>query len=576
MAAATWKPLFGEFAGKMHTDLLDAVDWAIAQKVADPRKIAIAGASYGGYATLVGLSFTPDTFACGVDMVGVSDLATLVESFPAYWGINLAGWHRYVGNPAIPEQRARMLALSPISRVDAVNRPLLVIQTTNDVRVNQSQADTPGRGTARTWQAGRVPPVWRRRSWRLGLGHHATCATGRRELPGQLPGRARRWHRSVRGGCLAVLSGSEVPAPVLQPAPLTSHPAKAKPQGLVATALTLVLALLAGALCQALHTPLPWMLGPLLATAAASLFGLPTQASNRLRNAAQWVIGTSLGLYFTPAAALQTLRLAHWILAGSVWALLLGYAFHWWLRRAMRGAGNVDAATAYFSAVIGGASEMAAMAERNGCRVDLVAAAHSLRLMLVVVTIPFAYRIADIHGLEIGRAASLPSFEPLGFLVLIALTATGVWLLQRMKQPNPWVLGSLLASLAVSASGHTLSGLPPGLSQAAQAVIGVTLGTRFSAAFLHTAPRWLTAVAIGTFAMMGISALASAGVAQLSGLDTWSVLLGNSPGGIAEMCLTAKVLQLSVPVVTAFHVVRYAVVLLCAGPVYRRWVAPRT
>jgi dipeptidyl aminopeptidase/acylaminoacyl peptidase len=132
----------GEFAGKMHDDLLDAVQWAVAQRVADPRKVAIMGASYGGYATLVGLSFTPDTFACGVDMVGVSNWVTLVENFPAYWGLGIDTWHRYLGNPAIPEQRAAMFAKSPISRVDDIRRPLLVIQTGNDVRVRQDQSDT--------------------------------------------------------------------------------------------------------------------------------------------------------------------------------------------------------------------------------------------------------------------------------------------------------------------------------------------------------------------------------------------------------------------------------------------------
>ena len=131
----------GEFAGKMHTDLLDAVQWAVDQRVADPRKVAIMGGSYGGYAALVGLSFTPDTFACGIDIVGVSDLALATEQFPAYWGLSVDLWHRYVGNPAVPAQRAQMLAKSPISRVDDIRRPLLVIQTVNDVRVPPVQSD---------------------------------------------------------------------------------------------------------------------------------------------------------------------------------------------------------------------------------------------------------------------------------------------------------------------------------------------------------------------------------------------------------------------------------------------------
>jgi acetyl esterase/lipase len=132
----------GEFAGKMHDDLLDAVDWAVAQGVADPKRVAIMGASYGGYATLVGLTFTPERFACGVDTVGVSDLVSLVENVPPYWEPNMQIWHRYVGNPAIPEQRAVMKAKSPVHRTAEITKPLLVIQTTNDVRVRQDQSDT--------------------------------------------------------------------------------------------------------------------------------------------------------------------------------------------------------------------------------------------------------------------------------------------------------------------------------------------------------------------------------------------------------------------------------------------------
>ena len=108
-----------EFSGKMHDDLIDGVDWAIAEGIADPDKVAITGGSYGGYATLVGVSFTPDKFACGVDIVGPSSLVTLIESFPEYWKPFLAGtWYTYVGDPANEEDRADMLERSAISGLD--------------------------------------------------------------------------------------------------------------------------------------------------------------------------------------------------------------------------------------------------------------------------------------------------------------------------------------------------------------------------------------------------------------------------------------------------------------------------
>lgn len=131
-----------EFAGKMHSDLIDAVDWAIREKIAPADKVAIYGGSYGGYATLVGMTFTPDTFACGVDIVGPSSLVTLIESFPAYWQPFLeATWYKRVGDPRTDEGRKALLARSPISRVDAIKRPLLIAQGANDPRVTQKESD---------------------------------------------------------------------------------------------------------------------------------------------------------------------------------------------------------------------------------------------------------------------------------------------------------------------------------------------------------------------------------------------------------------------------------------------------
>ncbi|MEE2039935.1 S9 family peptidase [Nocardiopsis sp. CT-R113] len=132
----------GEFAGKMHDDLIDAADWAVAQGYADPARIGIAGGSYGGYAALVGVTFTPDYFAAAVDYVGVSDLANFMRTLPPFLRPSLANnWYRYVGDPDVEEQAADMLARSPISRVDRIRTPLLVAQGANDVRVVQEESD---------------------------------------------------------------------------------------------------------------------------------------------------------------------------------------------------------------------------------------------------------------------------------------------------------------------------------------------------------------------------------------------------------------------------------------------------
>jgi len=131
----------GEWAGKMHDDLLDAIAWAEKAGIADRSKVGIMGGSYGGYATLVGLTFTPDVFACGVDVVGPSSLVTLLQSVPPYWKPMLDMMKRRVGDHTTEEGRKALLERSPLPRVDRIQRPLLIGQGANDPRVKQAEAD---------------------------------------------------------------------------------------------------------------------------------------------------------------------------------------------------------------------------------------------------------------------------------------------------------------------------------------------------------------------------------------------------------------------------------------------------
>ncbi|HEU0014487.1 MAG TPA: S9 family peptidase, partial [Longimicrobium sp.] len=139
-----------EFGRAMHRDLLEAVDWAVAQGYADRSRVAIVGGSYGGYAALVGLTFTPGAFACAVDYSGPSNLVTLLESFPPSWGPYLPrAWYPFVGDPRDPADRADMLARSPLLRADSARAPLLIFQGANDPRVTQEQSDAIARALHR-------------------------------------------------------------------------------------------------------------------------------------------------------------------------------------------------------------------------------------------------------------------------------------------------------------------------------------------------------------------------------------------------------------------------------------------
>lgn len=126
---------------KMHDDLIDAVDWAIGKGITGKDQVAIMGGSYGGYATLAGLTFTPDKFACGVDIVGPSNLETLLSTIPPYWAPLVKIFHERMGDPNTEEGLALLKAASPLYKADQITKPLLIAQGANDPRVKQAESD---------------------------------------------------------------------------------------------------------------------------------------------------------------------------------------------------------------------------------------------------------------------------------------------------------------------------------------------------------------------------------------------------------------------------------------------------
>jgi dipeptidyl aminopeptidase/acylaminoacyl peptidase len=130
-----------EWAGNIHNDLIDSVDWAIAEGIADPDRVAIMGGSYGGYATLVGVTFTPEKFACGVDIVGPSNLITLINSIPPYWEPMIEMFAKRMGDHRTEEGKKLLMERSPLTHVERIIRPLLIGQGANDPRVKQAESD---------------------------------------------------------------------------------------------------------------------------------------------------------------------------------------------------------------------------------------------------------------------------------------------------------------------------------------------------------------------------------------------------------------------------------------------------
>lgn len=328
-------------------------------------------------------------------------------------------------------------------------------------------------------------------------------------------------------------------------------------------ALTLALATVAGLATQALGLPLPWMLGPLFLTAGLCTAGAPLRALPGGRQAGQWAIGTALGLYFTPVVVAELGAHLGLVVGTAVAALALGGL----CAVVTRVAARVDGATAFFASLPGGASEMVNLAERFGGRVDRVAAAHALRVLLVVSSVPLALTGLGVSGsdtyLPLARTVDWERMP-----LLLAAGLLGVGCLRALRVPNAWVLGPLLGVGVCAALGVRLSALPAVAVNTGQLLIGCALGTRFSREFFHSAPRFVAAVLATAVLSLVLSAGLAVLLAWLSGLSLPTLVLATAPGGVAEMCITAKVLQLGVPLVTACHVLRVIVITLGAPAIY--------
>lgn len=320
----------------------------------------------------------------------------------------------------------------------------------------------------------------------------------------------------------------------------------------------------AGALCQALGTPLPWMIGPLLAMALLRFAGAEVTAPLGGREAGQIIIASALGLYFTPLVAREVLEQWEVLVAAALFATVLAYIGAIAISRLT----DTDRTTAFFASVPGGATEMAILGERFGAKPDRIALAQSLRVLLVVVLVPFAFTFVGVHGSDAVTPVSR-NVNTQGLTMLFACTTAGGFLLSRLKLPNAWLLGALAVSIGLTVSELQWSGVPTPVSNAGQLLLGCALGSRFEREFMRRAPKFVLVVCISTIAAIGLAAIFGAGIALASGLAVPTMILATAPGGIAEMCVTAKVLQLGVPMVTAAHVTRVIMLVTTTAPTFR-------
>lgn len=332
--------------------------------------------------------------------------------------------------------------------------------------------------------------------------------------------------------------------------------------------LALAVCAVGGSLASMVHLPLPWMTGPLVAMAACRFSGVEVDAPGFARPVGQIIIGTALGLYFTPAIAFQVIAYAPFMILAGLFAMLTGHLSSLVLAR---GAG-IDQVSAFFASVPGGAAEMSVLAERFGARVDQVAVGQSMRIAVVVIVFPAVFQYAGWSG-TVTYEESQKLVEPVGLLRLFAAGAGGGLLLRFCQVPNGFTIGALSASVALTVAGVNWTAMPSTISNAGQLLIACALGSRFEQSFLRRAPRFVAALFASIFVAMLISVLFGLGLAWVVDRAWPTLVLATAPGGIAEMAITAKVLHLGVPMVTAFHVTRMIILVTLTAPAYRAALA---
>lgn len=328
-------------------------------------------------------------------------------------------------------------------------------------------------------------------------------------------------------------------------------------------ALTLAAALTGGALCHLLHVPLAWMIGSMIGTAALA-WSRPVAVHPAGRPAALIVLGLAFGQTFSGPVLGALLGAMPAILGAGLLSIAAGVAA---VPIFTRLAGT-DARTGYFSAVPGGVIVMVVLAQRAGAAVPTVTLAQTVRVVVVVMLIPPLLTAVAPHGDSAGFLAPRLAVEPLGLGVMLAVGLGAALALRRTGIANPWMIGPCLLAILAAAFGQLPSAVPPVLVDAAQVAMGMALGQRLTREFLLRSRRLLIASVLSSLFLCALCMALGLTLAWISGLPPAAVMLGLAPGGMPEMGVTAKALEVAVPLVMAFHLTRTLMCNFLLGPIW--------
>jgi membrane AbrB-like protein len=325
---------------------------------------------------------------------------------------------------------------------------------------------------------------------------------------------------------------------------------------------TVLAAVAGGALARLIGMPLPWLLGPLFATAFVALAGAPIAPIRYGRTVGQVVIGGAIGVQFTKAILVNLVSLLPIMIAIAILSMMIGACGALMLKRI----GRLDTTTAFFATVPGGVAEMMNLAPRYNAQLEPIMVAQTLRVGLIVALAPFLviqFSHADTPAVPPGPVMELPIAA-----MLLAASVVGGALFAYSTFPNAWFLGSIAVGIAFATLGLAEGRMPSLVLIPAQILIGASLGVQFQREFLTRLLRLLLASSVVVVFLAVTMALLGTAVALALAMPIPSLVLAFAPAGMAEMVLTAKLLGLDGTVVAGFQLVRIIVILFLCRPAY--------
>ena len=326
---------------------------------------------------------------------------------------------------------------------------------------------------------------------------------------------------------------------------------------------TYAIAGLGGATADSIGMPLAWLLGPFFLCGAVSAFGIKLVTLPFGREVSQVAIGLSVGLRVTPAILMAVITLVPAMLAAAAYVVLYT-ALASLLFRPLAG---VTTTTAFFSTAAGGLADTAIVASRFGGDTASVGLVHSLRVSTTVAVVPLLVLAFSTPGANIAVAAdTVPDLN--SAVLVVAAMIPALFLARLLRFPNPWIVGPMLAGIALGASGMVSLVIPEFVITLAQILLGTWLGCQFRRETLARLPRVAISGAVVTLLMIAAAFAGALAISASTGLGLSTAFLALAPAGMPEMVITSKVMNLDTGIVTAFHVTRILVVCTTLSLVY--------